>query len=381
MDGDRPTSDGESRAGTRPARVGLGMALERLDLDRIAGVGGLRPISSFAAALPSEALDLAKRDASRLMTTVANLEESRRRTLFASLGAVSASQRFAAQETSLHIANAVGSLAADIARSGMTSQLTRFTEQISKTYRLEVADWASRVSLAATGIAEGVAQWREGMEEGIPAFVERHGWPVPLTNLPAKAVWWIVDLVDAPKRQVNSAMIQNFGPRSRLYRENVRSLLASPLIASRRQPLRQAIRAHERGDYYAAICTMLPLVEGLIADAAWAGASAPRRKVVQRGVAELQMLDEVGWGWMQRSLEVVLISGTSGLALFESYSPEHREQLAVARSLNRHAVVHGISRRYGTAVNALRLFLLLASLEEALAEAKNARVGPSRERL
>jgi len=39
-----------------------------------------------------------------------------------------------------------------------------------------------------TGIAEAVGLWREQMDEGIPAFVDRHGWPVTLMELSSRAL-------------------------------------------------------------------------------------------------------------------------------------------------------------------------------------------------
>jgi hypothetical protein len=63
------------------------------------------------------------------------------------------------------------------------------------------------------------------------------------------------------------------------------------------------------------------------------------------------------------ALETMILGASSGVALFDTYAPP---QGVEPRSLNRHGILHGSARRYGTEQNATKLFLLVTLLAECL---------------
>ena len=91
----------------------------------------------------------------------------------------------------------------------------------------------------------------------------------------------------------------------------------------------------------------------------------PRRQRIEKGIGRLVDAQDETYGEAAfRALETIIIGAGTGSALFEHYAPPPGRE---PRSLNRHGVLHGSARRYGTEQNATKLFLLIVVLAECLA--------------
>lgn len=206
-----------------------------------------------------------------------------------------------------------------------------------------------------------LAEEQRELDEQTDVFVARHGWPVPV-SLPQRAYKRVVAKADAGKREVNGFMVGSFRPGTRPY-SLVREVLdESPDLSSRRPLLRQVYAAQRRGHWYLVINGLLPLVEGVLIDATFPSGQRPR--TIKPGVDRLAE-NEPGYGESGfRALETMILGAGGGLALFESWAPPPGVE---PRALNRNAVLHGSARRYGTELNATKLFLLIVLLAECLA--------------
>jgi hypothetical protein len=102
-------------------------------------------------------------------------------------------------------------------------------------------------------------------------------------------------------------------------------------------------------------------VEGVLIDAMFPTGTRP--KSVKPGVERLadapQSYADTGF----RAVETIVIGAGTGSALFDEYTPP---QGVEPRALNRHGVLHGSARRYGTELNATKLFLLMGMLAECV---------------
>lgn len=215
----------------------------------------------------------------------------------------------------------------------------------------------------AGGAWRFVEQLREADELAL-LFVERHGWPLPLA-LPVRVIHRVASMARKGRREVTQFMVQSFGPRTTAYRMSRDRLLASPHLESRRQPIKQALQALNRGHYYASICTLLPLVEGVLVDVVLAD-DPPKTGAPQKAVEQLRLAGDEVDALTVGSIETLLVSATSGCALFDQFNRRDYGGPGESRRLNRHAILHGSARRYGTHANALKLFLLLVALAETL---------------
>jgi len=209
-----------------------------------------------------------------------------------------------------------------------------------------------------------LVQLRQEIDDDALVFVERHGWPLPLA-LPIRVVHHVVGMAARGRREVQRFMTDSFGPRTRAYRASRDRLLTSNHFASRRQPIEQGLNALNRGHYYAAICTLLPLVEGVLVDVVLA-ADPPEKGAAHRAFDEMRDIGDEVDAIVVRSVETLVVSAASGAALFSRFERRDYGSSGESRRLNRHAILHGSARRYGTHANALRLFLLLVALAEAL---------------
>lgn len=266
--------------------------------------------------------------------------------------------------------------------------LTRLTADFHKAL---VGAVPKRPVLGATAFAESlrrvtepfaggawsfIEQLRE-LDELALLFVERHGWPLPLA-LSARTVHRVAGMADRGKREVTQFMVASFEPRSKAYRMSRDRLLDSQHFESRRQPIRQGLHALNRGHYYASVCTLLPLVEGVLVDVVLVddppGVGAPKKAIRQLR----QTGDEVD-ALTVGAIETLLVSATSGAALFDQFNRRDYGGPGESRRLNRHAILHGSARRYGTHANALKLFLLLVALAETLDFYESERVASEQE--
>jgi hypothetical protein len=246
--------------------------------------------------------------------------------------------------------------------AAMNAALIAPSQQISKMLagvQSAVANWAPQFHGFGEAMRE-FAEQQDSLDEDTSLFVERHGWPVPI-SLPVSSYRQVVSKARAGKREVNRSMVYWFRPGSFGYRAARDVLDKSPDFASRRPLLRQVYAAQRRGHWYLVINGLLPLVEGVLIDATFPTGTRP--KTVKPGVEKLVESPEAYDDVIFNALETMILGASSGVALFDSYQPPRGVE---PRSLNRHGVLHGSSRRYGTEQNATKLFLLVTLLAECL---------------
>lgn len=238
---------------------------------------------------------------------------------------------------------------------GPQLKLDRMVEQA----QAALASW--RPHFAEFGEAmQKLAEEQRRIDEQTDEFVARHGWSVPI-SLPQRAYKQVVARSTSGRREVNSLMVRSFRPGTRAY-QIVREVIdESPDFESRRPLLRQVYAAQRRGHWYLVINGLLPLVEGVLFDATFPTGTRP--KSVKPGIERLSQTEETMRDSGFRALETMIVGAGSGIALFESYAPPPGVE---PRSLNRHGVLHGAAKRYGTEQNATKLFLLIVLLAECL---------------
>ncbi len=127
-----------------------------------------------------------------------------------------------------------------------------------------------------------------------------------------------------------------------------------------RQPLiKQVLQAHRRGQHYLVICGLMPLVEGVLVDAIFTPSTAPSWQATQKAVAKLKGDADGVYGGVVQAVERLIIAGAAGMGLFDQADRATWAVGGEPRRLNRHAILHGFARRYGSAVHALKMILLL----------------------
>lgn len=213
------------------------------------------------------------------------------------------------------------------------------------------------------GVGLATQRWialQQEIDEQSDAFVKRHAWPIPL-SISVGAYRQIVGMADRGKREVTAFMKRAFRPEGRAYRRAIERLLSSDHFASRRPLLRQAVRAHGRGEWYLAINAVLPSVEGVLLDVTYPEGAA-KGVGARQGVQRLKTASAADA--TAEAIETILLSAGANTALFESFDRSRYGRKGEPRSLNRHAILHGAARRYGTAENSLRLLLLLVVMAE-----------------
>jgi hypothetical protein len=223
--------------------------------------------------------------------------------------------------------------------------------------------WRSPLQEFGLGLDRFVEE-QQKLDERTNDFVQAHGWPVPL-NLPARAYRHLVGMADAGKREVNKLMTRSFRPGTRVFRSTRDVLLESPQLQSRRPLVKQSLSAYKRKDWYLVINGLLPLVEGVLVDYAYQTAPPPRKARTKKALLELREKEDASVGVAVDTLETMLHSAGANVALFEGFDSADYGGPKEPRSLNRHAILHGAARRYGSEQNALRLLLLVAVMAEA----------------
>jgi hypothetical protein len=225
--------------------------------------------------------------------------------------------------------------------------------------QIAVAPWKPHIERFAGVMSEYADKQRE-IDDQSDLFVERHGWPVP-GALSIPAYHQVVSMAGAGKREVNRSMVEWFRPGTRAYGVVREVIDSSPDFASRRPLLRQVYAAQRRGEWYLVINGLLPLVEGVLLDAMFPTGTRPKsvKPGVERLAAAPASFADTGF----RAVETIVIGAGTGTALFDDYAPADGVE---PRTLNRHGVLHGSARRYGTQLNATKLFLLMGVLAECV---------------
>jgi hypothetical protein len=229
-------------------------------------------------------------------------------------------------------------------------------EQIAARWRAPLQQFGARL--------ERFVEEQQRLDEQTDEFVRAHGWPIPL-NIPLRGYRQLVGLAAAGKREVNHVMTRSFRPGTRVFKSTAEILLESPQLESRRPLIKQALAAHRRREWYLVINGMLPLVEGVLVDYAFRAAPPPDHGRTQQAIKELRENEAASLGIAVDTLETMLLSAGANVALFERFDLADYGRRGEPRSLNRHAILHGAARRYGSEQNALRLVLLVAVMAEA----------------
>ena len=219
--------------------------------------------------------------------------------------------------------------------------------------------WRPYIAEAAASV-ERLAEHQREMDERTDEFVRRHGWPVP-TSLSSRGYHQIMSMLGHPKREVTAFMVRSFRPGTRAFAAAREVIDESPYFESRRPLLRQVWAAQRRREWYLVINGLLPLVEGVLVDALFPPKATRPHQGWTPGI-QLRTKVDVPFGDAPvRAVGTLLISGGAGLAMYGDYDPPPGVE---PRVLNRHAILHGGARRYGTEQNAVRLFLVLVLMAE-----------------
>lgn len=235
----------------------------------------------------------------------------------------------------------------------------------------------SRFGQVAQQLGEFAERGRD-LDERTDAFLRRHGWPLPI-SLPRSMYREVVASVDDSRADVNRMMTELFAPGTEGFRFLADGILASSLFATRRPLLRQSFFAAGRKHWYVVINGLLPLVEGALYDAAYETPSArPTRVKPTAAFILLKSDEEQAWATYMvftRTMEALVLSGGAGVCLYDGFDPTSYGAAGEPRNLNRHAIAHGLARRYGSRRNTLKLVLLIAVLADCLDPVYRRRVG------
>jgi hypothetical protein len=244
----------------------------------------------------------------------------------------------------------------------------RMAEQFSKALKPVLDSLRPKIAQVLGGVGTFI-EAQETLSEASDDFVQKQGWPLPI-GIPLGLYRRLVGMADAPRNDVKAAMRNGFREGTRGHRHVREVLTDSPAFASRRPLIRQALRAHRRGEWYLVINALLPLVEGVLVDAMFEGDDEPPRgQRPQQAVARLQQSESSFWFWDSaavNAIETIVLSASAGVGLFAPFDHRDYGRPGEPRRLNRHAILHGSARRYGSELNALKLTLLLVVIGECL---------------
>jgi hypothetical protein len=183
--------------------------------------------------------------------------------------------------------------------------------------------------------------------------------------------WWITpsmptdQLMDAiiagkKKTDIKRIVINHFSvTRFKNLNTMVKGWMQNPLINVRAHLIKQALRAHKRGDYAASIALLLPQIEGIAGDYIAANPDL-FRKVNKNSPKEKvhAAIDTIPVDDIVPEVEALL-------AYIQESAYEKTRNGAQAKStFNRHKILHGEQIRYGTCANSLRAFLLIDALSK-----------------
>lgn len=196
---------------------------------------------------------------------------------------------------------------------------------------------------------------------GLPAFTARHGWVIPIHAETLAHLEQVAGLQDSSPRVVERWMLEAYRPGSRRFQRAVRDLKSSAVGERHGRAVEQGLRALRREDYYAAVSTLLPLVEGGIVEALWL--ESPRGDRKSRVLDDFGELQAAAGSIMVDLLGAVIVPSATH-SMFSSVTLGDVRDLPGSRRLNRHAILHGAANRYGTRAHALRTLLTLCAVAE-----------------
>ena len=183
-------------------------------------------------------------------------------------------------------------------------------------------------------------------------FYEHTGWYFPVhPNLMREALEHVETNAPFDARHA----VRLVGPASEHWPWIVEGLLASPSIQSRRTILDEAIFCMEHSRWHAAVSTLLPLIEGHVADHS---GRIPGIRVRDR-------LDHLMYREPASSIKVLAAVSALEILNSEVFGPlKFGDPSQPADVLNRHWVLHGRTAGFGTPINACRTFMLFVALVE-----------------
>lgn len=183
-------------------------------------------------------------------------------------------------------------------------------------------------------------------------FYEHTGWYFPVhPNLMREALDHLETNAPFDARRA----VQRVGPSSENWPWIIAGLLASPSMRSRRAILDEAIFCMEHGKWHAAVSTLLPVIEGHVAD----------HSGRVQGVRVLDRLDDLMFNEPASSMQTLAAVSALEILRSEVFGPlAFGDPSQPDDVLNRHWVLHGRTIGYGTAVNACRTFMLVVALAE-----------------
>lgn len=146
------------------------------------------------------------------------------------------------------------------------------------------------------------------------------------------------------------------GPGSTHWPWIVEGTLASPSVSSRRQIVEDALFCMEHERWHGAVSTLLPVLEGIVAD----HSAELEGKRVGRRVESILDTEAGEWEALSAVVPLTLLDS-------EIFDRLEFSDVSIAdEALNRHVILHGRTANFGTPINAVRVFMFLVALVELL---------------
>lgn len=232
----------------------------------------------------------------------------------------------------------------------------------------DLAETASRIGRRVNDVGEALSDWLASengqatllgldfvsLSSRAGDFYEHVGWYLPVHPTLLRYA------LDHPEHHVPfdaRAAARLVGPGSAYWPWLTEALPASPCIAPRAAVVRDAIFCIENERWHAAVCSLLPVIEGVVSD----------RSGVLHSMRVGRRLDEEILDKQSGSIEA--ISAASALAVVDTeiFARTPFEDADIDEpTLNRNLVLHGRTAGFGTRVNAIRTLMLLVALAELL---------------
>jgi hypothetical protein len=236
----------------------------------------------------------------------------------------------------------------------IAEQLEPYFSQIGQLH-VDLQTILRPAALATAG--QWAAQFRRADERRLRyrrALLDLEWWVPP--SVPMHVFWEAGELADEGRKVALRQRMVQLG-HSRFARQMVEGWMDIDVFADRRRFILDGLRDLRDGRYRVSIPTLLPLLEGIAADAFAPG--------TRRGIR----------GMLAAS---PLLRGLTGDALVETVTILYSDTdfsltAAASRRLNRHSILHGRSVGYPTAANAVKVLFALDQLAATIERARSRR--------
>lgn len=248
------------------------------------------------------------------------------------------------------------------------SPLMQWQERVRPAF-LPILESLDRMQAAFRPVADRYRHWQETIAPALQelfrhatlvssfsALLLRLGWP-PVLGLPSDVMEELInaceDMDEADAKEMLGRRLTEVYDAERMQAVS-EEWTGNPLLARRLHILMPIVKAHQDGHYALTVPSLLPQLEGLIADG-FGHQGQMRMKNYKQYVERLltsdeaEMTDPVAKEFI---LSIVLASF------------EHGEELPDG-GLSRHAILHGADTDYPTATNSLKAILLFDYLQAA----------------